>query len=526
MGEKFLVLIRACNLGWVLMVNSILGIYIFPYLPQLMEMYGVTKDPNKIGYYAGVMGGALFFGRVFSSSLWGRCADMYGRIPCLVWSMVISGILNTAFTFTTNYYWALLIRLASGVSGAGLLIIGRALMTEIAPSNYKSLTVSIGNSFWQLGSSVGAFIGGHFLNLGSSQPFLAPGLVTTGISAISIPIILFGLRETLKKEELSEEDPEYKRGLKPKEASPDLEMSTSVSVKSPDTNRSEESTLIVVDPLTSATLNRRRASGPPKKAQVKNNLSKKPAAVVHELGFWEDLKEIFDTPNLVKAILAYSIFIYFQSLMSQTISNWLNAPFDKGGFDMEAREVGNIMAITGIPQLILQVALYSFFANKYGDVTLTVWVTVINIPSFLAFPLGRTIFTRDEKFFATVYFMVFWLIRVSVSSLGYSALQRIINDSVRMSKRGRVNGWLASISSVSQGLGPPIGGSMVAWSLNNNLGFPFDYYFVFMLNSLVCVFMLVFCVFRLDRRRIMTTKMMIEVEESKPIEWVKSTDKV
>ena len=63
---------QALCLGGVLHVNAILGVYIFPYLYQLIEDYNLTNDRSKIGYYAGFMGGALFLGRAVFFKLVGQ----------------------------------------------------------------------------------------------------------------------------------------------------------------------------------------------------------------------------------------------------------------------------------------------------------------------------------------------------------------------------------------------------------------------------------------------------------------------
>ena len=92
--------------------------------------------------------------------------------------------------------------------------------------------------------------------------------------------------------------------------------------------------------------------------------------------------------------------------MSESLSIWLSGPYIKEGLEKDAGEIGNIMAITGIPQLIFQVVLYPLILNKFGDLQIIVWSGILNIPVFLLFPLAHELFSVQDKWMVNLYLIV------------------------------------------------------------------------------------------------------------------------
>lgn len=98
--------------------------------------------------------------------------------------------------------------------------------------------------------------------------------------------------------------------------------------------------------------------------------------------------------------------------------------------------------------------------------------------------------------------------RLSLNTVNFSALQRVLNDSVDAGRRGVLNGLLTTISSIFQALGPTVGGIFVAWSMNNGLGFPFNHYFVSTSCAVLCFIVLKECALRIDAQKILINRML------------------
>ncbi|CAG8642337.1 8762_t:CDS:2, partial [Ambispora gerdemannii] len=68
---------------------------------------------------------------------------------------------------------------------------------------------------------------------------------------------------------------------------------------------------------------------------------------------------------------------------------------------------------------------------------------------------------------------------VGSSSSFIELVLSMITNTVSREVLGTVNGIGQTIASLSRAIGPALGGTLWAWSLNNNLGFPFDHHFIF-----------------------------------------------
>ena len=81
--------------------------------------------------------------------------------------------------------------------------------------------------------------------------------------------------------------------------------------------------------------------------------------------------------------------------------------------------------------------------------------------------------------------------------MNFSALQRFTNDAISADKRGKLNGFQVTFSSCLQVAGPIIGGWVLAWSMSNDLFFPFNYHFVFLLMCFITAGVIL-VIYRLD----------------------------
>ena len=73
----------------------------------------------------------------------------------------------------------------------------------------------------------------------------------------------------------------------------------------------------------------------------------------------------------------------------------------------------------------------------------------------------------------------------SGSNIAFASNAVIINQSVPTNKRASVNGLGMTIGSIAKAIGPFSGSVMFAWSLENKMSFPFNYYFVFLMIFLL-----------------------------------------
>ena len=99
------VVLALCNAAHFYTICSL-----FSYAGFLVVDLGWSPTVDEAGYVAGYLGSALVVGRLFTSVLWGRLADAFGRKPAILLSM--GGILigNLAFGMTKTLHAALIVR--------------------------------------------------------------------------------------------------------------------------------------------------------------------------------------------------------------------------------------------------------------------------------------------------------------------------------------------------------------------------------------------------------------------------------
>lgn len=89
---------------------------LFPMLVFMVRFYGIAGDDHKaVGYYTGVLASMFPLTMFLTSFFWGWLSDRIGRKPVTLIGVFSVGIGSILLGFTTNYYMALAIRIASGL---------------------------------------------------------------------------------------------------------------------------------------------------------------------------------------------------------------------------------------------------------------------------------------------------------------------------------------------------------------------------------------------------------------------------
>ncbi|GAB2275039.1 Probable peptide/nitrate transporter At3g43790 [Dionaea muscipula] len=57
---------------------------LFPFLYFMIRDFGIAKQVEDIGFYAGFVGSSFMVGRALTSIGWGVAADRYGRQPIIL----------------------------------------------------------------------------------------------------------------------------------------------------------------------------------------------------------------------------------------------------------------------------------------------------------------------------------------------------------------------------------------------------------------------------------------------------------
>ncbi len=124
-------------------------------------------------------------GYVGALPLVGRIADLRGRVPVLVGSLVVFSLGSLVTASAYDLASMVAGRVLQGVGGGGLLPATLALVADLYPPRRRGLPLGVVGAVQELGNVVGPLYGGVVLAVGTWRDIfwinLAVGLVLAGV---------------------------------------------------------------------------------------------------------------------------------------------------------------------------------------------------------------------------------------------------------------------------------------------------------------------------------------------------------
>jgi MFS family permease len=151
-------------------------------LPEMMAASGLSAEQLQEG--APIISGFLL-GYVGALPLVGRIADLRGRIPVLVGSMVVFAV-GSMVTASSYDLWSMVTgRVLQGIGGGGLVPATLALVADLYPPRRRGIPLGIVNGVQEFGNVVGPLYGAVVLAFGTWRDIfwinLAVGLVLAAV---------------------------------------------------------------------------------------------------------------------------------------------------------------------------------------------------------------------------------------------------------------------------------------------------------------------------------------------------------
>jgi len=140
------------------------------------------------------------FAQFFSSPIWGRISDRFGRRPVLLVSLSAS-VLSYLWLGLADALWMLFAaRLLSG-AGAGNIAAAQAYITDITPPKKRAKGMGMIGAAFGLGFTVGPAIGGLLAGSNPDAAALArPAFAAASLSALALVLAFLLLKESLSPE--------------------------------------------------------------------------------------------------------------------------------------------------------------------------------------------------------------------------------------------------------------------------------------------------------------------------------------
>jgi len=203
----------------------------------------------------------------------------------------------------------------------------------------------------------------------------------------------------------------------------------------------------------------------------------------------DQISYMFNQPNITKLIFIFGINTFYAAVIGELIPFWVAAKYKDGGLGFDYHDISHVYVFLTFPQLILQIFLYPYLQKGRGDFWLLTVGHIAHIPMFFFLPFGHMF--GDGATLAQKTWIIWWhFVRNVASFMNFSALQRFTNDCIAADKRGKINGFQITFSSMLQTAGPILGGFVLSWSMANGWPYPFNYHLVFLLMVLITLFVL------------------------------------
>ena len=162
-----------------------------PAIPEIAGYYGVETSRIQQTF------SFLFFGAASGQIIYGPLADRFGRRPVVIVTMLIFTVISfvTVYTATPNSHG--LARFFQGATGAGGLIIVRAIIRDLYEGAFATKMLAytmVGGSLMPIFAPI---LGGHVTELLGWKPNF---FIIAGFGLVLTLLIVLWLRETGKKD--------------------------------------------------------------------------------------------------------------------------------------------------------------------------------------------------------------------------------------------------------------------------------------------------------------------------------------
>jgi hypothetical protein len=192
--------------------------------------------------------------------------------------------------------------------------------------------------------------------------------------------------------------------------------------------------------------------------------------------------------KLSSLIFIYALNIFFSSELAEIIPYWASAERAHGGLGYDYFNISKIYFYMLFPQVIIQLIMYPIMQKMKGD-TWILWVGhAVHVVTFIALPSTASLVHQKLE----IAWIVTWItLRNIASFVNFATLQKVSNDVVQFEDRGKLNAIQMMVSSLFQIFGMFMGGWLISYTMTAGFKFPFNYYLVFLLLSLISGFIFI-----------------------------------
>ena len=447
-----------------------------------------TINEENAGTYAGFLASFFMLGRALSAYPWGLAADIYGRKPALIWSLLWSAIFSLMFGLSQTYAFALATRFWLGFCNS-IQSTAKTSVTEIAKGDEKleargtGLTIGMRGIGFLLSPALGGILANpvkqypewtltqRFEKTLTRYPFLLPNIVGCALCILSALAVQLFVEETLPEDQ--------RRHVK--YFATDIWQWTLTKIqqmcrfvlRKKDVANSL-STINEEMPLVSG--ESERAEKYQRRINAVNRMSHqlyKEKATINGFDEKEDndgANAIWNRESTRRHLISYWLFSFVVVAVDESFP--LYSISRVGGLSLSEASIGKILSAAGVIFVLGQYLTFATLVDRLGLYRAQTLGALLGVPPTILIPIanvlnGSVSEGEGELAWSTFIFLTVVIGVAKIFTCLYFAVITITtNRTVPASLRATTNGLSMVGGSVAKGLGPIFAGILVAVSFS------------------------------------------------------------
>ncbi|KAG1901470.1 major facilitator superfamily domain-containing protein [Suillus fuscotomentosus] len=423
---------------------------IAPFAPQLIRDIGVTHgDESRVAYFVGIMYSVFYVAQALTTLQWNRLSDHVGRKPVILTGLFGISISMFLFGLSKTFGGLILSRVLCGaLNGNGGVI--KSMMIDVTDSSNMAQAYGFLPIPWMTGNALGPLIGGSLSHPADRFPRL------------------FGQSTFLKT---------YPYFLAC--AGPALFTAFTWLV----TYMLLQETVPTTTTLWSLVRNKCQAlvhTKPPQPDRSNSDMVQ---------GSSDDSRPLplsaLMTPRVLIVTLNYGTLALLDIALRTLIPVFYSTPVNMGGLGLDPPRIGNILAVFGIANGLIQVFFFARLHDRFGTKLVYTCGVASSVPTIIAFPTINML-SRTYGIGAAVWFAVGLQLTMSIAlNMCYAcAAMYIAASSPNRASLGATNGVAHTVAACVRIIGPASAMSMFSFSVRDPYCAWAVYYFMMMLGLL------------------------------------------
>ena len=453
-----LTILSLCRLADPIALSSV-----FPYLPEMIESFGIPQD--EVSKWAGITSAVFSLSQACTGVAWGRASDRFGRKPVILVGMVCIMSTSLLWGFSKSLPLALLARCFSGASNGNVGLMRTAVAELVPERELQPRAFSIMPLIWTIGSIFGPGFGGALADpahkyprvFGNSQffrtfPFALPNLVAAAFFLVGFTIGFLFLRETL----------ETKKNV------PDLGRKLGLLLLNPCKQWKKGRSLHEEEQSASLLKHSRMSSISSSGTDPKNDARAKHAGPVpvkppsyREVFSYQSNMNLLVYTLLALHSIAYDqilpVFMHFPRQTDRSSNPNVRLPFKfTGGFGIDSDRIGLIFMAYGVVGMFIQLFAFPVLARRWGVLNCLKIVSIMFPIAYLITPFTALLPSLLSQQIGVFAVMVF---KCCASIFAFPCTTILLtNSATSLRVLGTLNGMAVSISALGRAAGPAIVG--------------------------------------------------------------------